>query len=307
MKKLMILTFLIVIIPFIIIIKSDNSDLYYKIKYGIYTNKKVKVKRVSKEKIEEVNLEKYVIGVVAGESPASFHEEALKAQAVASRSYVLNKISNNTTRNYDVVDTTTNQVYLDDDDMKEKWKQNYQKYYNKIKNAVQDTRGEVLIYDNQIINAMFFSTSNGFTENSKDVFNSDKPYLRSVDSSWDKTESPAFSTSVNLTTDEFLSNLGLNGNNVNIGNIEKTQTGRVKTIVINGKRFSSDEIRRIFGLKSTSFEIIKQDKKIVFNVKGFGHGVGMSQYGSNGMAKDNKSYKEILAHYYKNSKLKKVY
>ena len=299
MKKILILTLIIILIPLLIVGIDHKEEIIYKIKYGSINNKIIKVKRIDTGNIEEVPLEKYVLGVVAGEMPASFNIEALKAQAVASRTYALKKAESN--KEYDVEDSTTNQVYIDDNKMKEKWKDNYDELLKKIKNAVDETKGEVLLYNNELIDAMFFSTSNGYTENSDDVFSSSLPYLVSVESNWDKTESPVFASTKEVTKKEFLFNLGLSDSNtIDVNNIERTKTGRVKNITINKKVFKGTKIRSIFGLKSTSFTINIKNDVVTFNVNGYGHGVGMSQYGANGMAKEGYNYKEILKYYYQN-------
>lgn len=306
MKKIIFYALLIILIP-ILIIGLDKKDILIKIKYGIYNNKKIKVKRLSKNKIDDIMLEDYVFGVVAGEMPASFNIEALKAQAVASRTYALNKIEHNKNVDYDVVDSTSNQVYLDDEDIKNKWQNNYDKNVKKVKEAVDLTKGEVILYDNKIINAMFFSTSNGFTENSEDVFSVNEPYLKSVISNWDEVESPSYISTKTVPISEFVFNLNLDSKQINISNVEKTNTGRVKNITINNKVFKADKIRQAFSLKSTCFDINIKNDYVIFNVKGFGHGVGMSQYGANGMAKENKTYDQILKHYYKNCEIKKIF
>ena len=298
MKKIIILFILMVFIP-VMVAMNINIPTIYKYKYGIKSNKIIKVKRLSKNRIDEVPLEDYVIGVVAGEMPASFNNEALKAQAVVSRTYVLNKITKNNNKDYDVLDNSSNQVYIDEDDMKEKWKSDYERYKEKIKNAVTITTGQVILYKNEIIDAMFFSTSNGYTENSEDVFSNKKPYLVSVKSNWDEEISPAFSSMNTVSKTDFINALNIKENYIELGEVVKTKTGRIKTIVINEKKYDSNTIRNTFGLKSTSFEIKINDDNVIFNVKGYGHGVGMSQYGANGMAKNGSSYVDILKHYYK--------
>ncbi len=305
MKKILRFTFLIIIIPLLIVGLTNKEKILYKIKYGSISNKTIKVKRTNGE-IKNIPIEEYVIGVVAGEMPASFNIEALKAQAVASRTYVLKK-AQNTKNDYDILDGTSNQVYIDYDQMKEKWNNKYDEYLNKIKQAVNETKSEVILYNNELIDAMFFSTSNGYTENSGDVFKNNLPYLVSVESNWDKEESPVFSSSKEVSKSEFLFNLGISDSkDINISDIKKTNTGRVKSLVINGKSFESSKIRSIFNLKSTSFTINVSSDKVIFNVNGYGHGVGMSQYGSNGMAKQGYNYKDILNHYYKNCEIKKI-
>lgn len=306
MKKIIIFAMCLILVPFFIVGLDNSNNIINKIKYGIYNNEVIKVKRVSTGEVISIPLEEYVIGVVAGEMPASFDIEALKAQAIASRTYVLKRAANNKGE-YDVVDSVSNQVYLDNTQMKEKWPITYEKNLSKIKEAVLSTKGQVLLYNNNIIDAMFFSTSNGYTENSDDIFTSHLPYLTSVESKWDEVESPVFSSKNEISKQEFLRNLNLEINkDITINNIKKTQTGRIKSLDINGKTFESSEIRKIFNLKSTSFKIELNDDKVVFNVLGFGHGVGMSQYGANGMAKEGYNYMQILKHYYKNCDIKKI-
>ena len=305
MKKILLLT-LTIIIPLFIIGLTNRNEILNKIKYGFYSNSTIKVKKSKTNEIESVPIEEYVIGVVAGEVPASFDLEALKAQAVASRTYALEHKQRSKT-NYDVMDNTQNQVYINYEDMKNKWKNNYDENLNKITNAVNSTKGEVLLYDNNLIDAMFFSTSNGYTENSENVFSSKKPYLVSVPSPWDKQESPVFKTTSLISKKEFLFNLGLpDSNEINISDVKTTNTKRVISLNINGKKFKGSEIKSIFKLRSTSFSIEIKEDKVNFIVNGFGHGVGMSQYGANGMAKEGYDYKDILKHYYKNCEIKKI-
>lgn len=306
MKKILLLTLTIILIPLFIIGLTNRNEILNKIKYGFYSNSTIKVKKSKTNEIESVPIEEYVIGVVAGEVPASFDLEALKAQAVASRTYALEHKQRSKT-NYDVMDNTQNQVYINYEDMKNKWKNNYDENLNKITNAVNSTKGEVLLYDNNLIDAMFFSTSNGYTENSENVFSSKKPYLVSVPSPWDKQESPVFKTTSLISKKEFLFNLGLpDSNEINISDVKTTNTKRVISLNINGKKFKGSEIKSIFKLRSTSFSIEIKEDKVNFIVNGFGHGVGMSQYGANGMAKERYDYKDILKHYYKNCEIKKI-
>ena len=306
MKKIFLFTIIVVFIPVLIIGVEDTNKILNKIKYGIYSNKVVKVKDSKSGEITKVPLEEYVIGVVAGEMPASFNKEALKAQAVASRTYVLKRMNNNK-NDYDVLNNTQNQVYLNEKEMKEKWKESYNENLDIVTDAVKSTKGEVLLYENNIIDALFFSTSNGYTEDSNDVFSGDLPYLKSVESNWDKTESPVFYSTKEISKEEFLFNLGLDKNSsIDIKNINKTKTGRVIDMEINGNKIKSSRIRDAFGLRSTSFLTKILEDKIVFSVTGYGHGVGMSQYGANGMAKEGYKYEEILKYYYKNCEIKKI-
>lgn len=305
MKKILLFILLIIVIPTVVITIFNKENIIYKLKYGSINNKVVRVKINKTSEILKVPLEEYVIGVVAGEVPATFNIEALKAQAVASRTYVLKRI--NKEHEFDVYDNTNNQVYITKEYMKEKWQDNYEINFKRIKKAVLKTKGEVVLYNNDLIDALFFSTSNGYTENAKDVFGGDSPYLITVQSKWDREESPVFYSNKEISKNEFLSNLGLDSaNNIDIKNIEKTSSNRIKKIEINNKTFKGTEIRKIFSLRSTCFDIKVDKDRVLFNVSGFGHGVGLSQYGANGMAKEGYDYKKILTYYYKNCEIKKI-
>lgn len=248
-----------------------------------------------KEKNLYLDLENYVIGVVAGEMPALFQDEALKAQAVAARSYVLSKEKDG---NYVVSASTSDQVFLTSYEMKEKWQNDYDEYYNKILNAVKETTGEVLTKDNKIFKAFYFSMSNGYTENSKDVFGED--LTQSVESPFEISLSN-FEIVKEFSKRELLEKLGVD--NLNIENQQISETKHTSSIIIGGKEFSGIEVRKLLNLRSTDFEIKQVGENFNIITRGYGHGVGMSQYGANELAKSGKSYKEILAYYYKNTKL----
>ena len=181
MNKILLITLLVVFIPFFVVNLFVRTD---EIRFHYATNKVIRVKDASTNTISEVPFEEYIKGVLAGEMPVSFDLEALKAQAVAARSYALVQANKNKDADYDVVNTVDNQVYLTDDDLKEKWKDDYVSKVNKIKKAVQETKGEYLTYNGEVVEALFFSTSTGKTENSEEVFSSAVPYLRSVSSSF---------------------------------------------------------------------------------------------------------------------------
>lgn len=295
MKKIILLILIMLLIPYMIIVflTKDNNQI------------EVRIKKENNE-IIVVELEQYIIGVLAGEMPLSFNIEALKAGAVASRSYVLKKIQNNN-KEYDVVDTVMNQVYLDESKLKEKYGENYKEKIKKIKQAVEDTTGEYLSYNDEIVEALFFSTSTGKTENVEEVFNEYLPYLRSVDSSWDSETSPIFSETNTFTLNEFYEKLDLSiKEKLNYQILETTSTGRIKKIKINDKEFSGNEFATKLGLKSNYFEIMIFDTNILITTKGNGHGVGMSQYGAEAMAQKGYKYDEILKYYYQNVEIKKI-
>ncbi|MBQ3475739.1 MAG: stage II sporulation protein D [Bacilli bacterium] len=259
----------------------------------------------SNNEIKVLNIEDYLIGVVSSEVPVSFEKEALKAQAVASRTYALKQIEDNKDKNYDVTDNVLSQVYSTDDALKEKWGSNFDEYYNKIKTVVNETKGEFISYDNNPIFAFFFSTSNGTTEDNVNVFGADLPYLKPVDSSFDLDETNYVSTK-EYTIDEFYNLLGIPVDDLEITNIKRSNSNRVLYLEINGVSFKGRELQKILSLKSNDFDIKEENNKIIITTKGYGHGVGMSQYGANALAKKNMGYQDILKYYYRGVEIKKL-
>ena len=305
MKKIIIFTFFIIIIPYFILnLYSKNiKEIELKTDESI----KVRVKRLQKDKIDEIELNEYVLGVLAGEMPISFELEALKAQAVASRSYVLKRLDYNKDKDYDVVDSVTNQVYLDNEHLKKAWGDNYIKNINKLKTAVNETFNEYLECDGQIADALFFSTSNGYTENSELVFNFAVSYLKSVSSPWDKEVTTAFKTTKEMSLQEFYERLNLPyQEKIKIENIDRSATNRILKIKINNQEFTGREIYNKLKIRSTDFTIEQENTNVIITTIGYGHCVGMSQYGALGMAKKGYNYKEILTHYYQNTQIKKI-
>lgn len=305
MKKIIIFTFFIIIIPYFILnLYSKNIK---EIELKTDENIKVRVKRLQKDKIDEIELNEYVLGVLAGEMPISFELEALKAQAVASRSYVLKRLDYNKDKDYDVVDSITNQVYLDNEHLKKAWGDNYIKNINKLKTAVNETFNEYLECDGQIADALFFSTSNGYTENSELVFNFAVSYLKSVSSPWDKEVTTTFKTTKEMSLQEFYERLNLPyQEKIKIENIDRSATNRILKIKINNQEFTGREIYNKLKIRSTDFTIEQENTNVIITTIGYGHGVGMSQYGALGMAKKGYNYKEILTHYYQNTQIKKI-
>ena len=302
MKKLLLVVLLVIMIPFLFVNIYVKTD---EIKFKYVTNNMIRVKNDKTGIIKELPFEEYIKGVGAGEMPSTFELEALKAQAVASRSYAMYQMTATKNKEYDVVNTTANQVYLTDEELKNNWKEDYPKKINKIKRAIAETNGEYLTYDGQIVNAMFFSTSVGATENSEEVFVSALPYLRSVDSKWDE-QSPAYTDTYTFTLEEFYKKLNLPfSQTLKIEVIEKTSTGRTKTLKINNEEMQGRDFATKLSLRSNYFDIVQNQNNITITTKGFGHGVGMSQYGANGMAKEGYKYDQILKHYYKNTEIKK--
>ncbi len=267
-------------------------------------NQTVTVFRSSQNKVEELPIETYVAGVVAGEMPADFEEEALKAQALAARTYIVNRLANQVkekdVHGADVTDTIQNQVFRNNAELKSLWGKEYESKMKKITTAVKETAGQILTYQGKPITAAFFSTSNGYTENSGEYWKEDLPYLKSVASPWD-AKSPKFQTQITMKVKDFENRLGVNiesGNEVGTI-ISRTPGKRVEKIKIDGKEFSGREIREKLNLASTDFDWSKKGNLMIITAKGSGHGIGMSQYGANYMAQDGKTYKDIVEHYYK--------
>lgn len=306
MKKLIFSTLLIIFIPYLIISFFIKESEEIQFKY--MSNMTIRIKRSQTGVIDVVPIEEYIVGVVSGEVPISFEMEALKAQAVAARSYVLKQLEYNRNNDYDVVDTVMNQVYLDSDQLKNRWGNDYVNNLNKAKMAVLETKGEYLDCNGSVVEALFFSTSTGYTENSGEIFLTQQPYLKSVASLWDADVSPVYNDYFYFSLNEFYNKLGVYySDSVNVEIVSTTSTGRVKQIKINGRLFSGDEVQYLLGLRSTFFTIIQNGNNITVNTKGYGHGVGMSQYGAQGMALNGYKYDEILKYYYQGVEIKKIY
>ena len=231
MKKIIIFITLLIFIPFFIVIIYNKNYKEIELKYINITY--IRVKKLKTNTIEKIPLEEYIVGVLAGEMPIDFDLEALKAQAVASRSYALKRIEYNKDKEYDVVDSIMNQVYLDTDYLKDTWGLNYVKNINKLRTAVNETIDEYLEYNNKVVDALFFSTSNGYTEDSENVFNFECDYLKSVESPWDKDVSSAFKTKKTISLTDFYKKLNLPYNkNLNIEILKRSSP--------NGKLVATD-------------------------------------------------------------------
>ena len=252
-----------------------------------------------KDKNLYLDLEDYVVGVVAAEMPASFDKEALKAQAVASRSYLLSKYKSNIVK---ISSTINDQVFQTNDELKIKWGEAYDKYHEKILKAVNETKGEVVSRDGKTLKTYYFSMSNGKTENSKSVFG-DNTFI-SVDSPLENNNLKNFEVVKEFTKEDLLKILNLN--DIVIQNVTKNDTNHVDNIIVTNKKYKGTEFRKLLGLRSTDFDILEKEGKYYITTRGYGHGVGMSQYGANEMAKHGYKYEDIINHYYQNSELTKI-
>lgn len=256
-------------------------------------------------------LEQYLVGVVAAEMPAGFETEALKAQAVAARTYTLRQIQNGgCSSGASGCDICTNskccQAYDSEADCKKKWGGAYAVNAEKITKAVRDTQGEALYYNGSLIEALYHAASGGQTEDSENVFAAAQPYLRSVESAHE-VGSAHLEDKVAFTKKEFVNKINAAFSKAKLktskleSQVKITQlyeSGRVKSIKLGGTTVSGRELRGALGLRSALFTIEFSGNSVIIRTKGFGHGVGMSQSGANGMAMDGARYQDILTHYY---------
>ena len=287
--------------------KDENNDKNKDIIIDSSSN--IKVYLTKEKKIVEVPIEDYVKSVVSSEMLASFDNEALKAQAIAARTFVASrKIKACPNANGgDVCDSTHCQVYVNKDEKIKLWGDKGNEYWDKISKAVDATAGKVLSFNDELVlYPQFFSTSSGNTENSVDVFSNAIPYLVSVKSEGENI-APKYETEFTFSIDEFINKInsvyvdaGLTTSslNENIEILTRSEAGGVKEIKFGGQTVKGTEFRISFGLSSTNFEYSIDGNNIVFKCKGYGHGVGMSQWGANVMGKNGAKYDEILKHYY---------
>ena len=267
------------------------------------------------EKVHEIPLEDYLVGVVAAEMPAEFPTEALKAQAVAARTYVLKRMSvggveNPTHSGADVCDDHRHgQAWISENEMKKRWGVvDYYRYYHKIKSVVNETGKMVITYDGRLIDPAYHaSCGGGGTENSEDVWKFKLPYLRSVAcvGSEKKTE-----RTIQIPLAEAEQKLGVELNAVPVSTkgsqiavVEKTAAGNPKLLKISGKEIPAVAVRDMLSLRSTKFIWKIDEGQLSITTTGYGHGVGMCQYGAKGLALEGKNYKEILTHYYTGVKI----
>ena len=260
------------------------------------------------DKLLTMNLEEYVLGVASGEMPVTYELEALKAQAVATRTYTLYRAAHGGCHTYEGADVCTNsaccQAFSTRARMQERWGDAYAQNYNRLAEAVMETAGQVLTYDGKLCDALYHACSGGRTEDSENVYGNALPYLRGVDSPY---EDPMREGDVTFGTDEFIAlitakypDCGVTADNWReTVAVESTyESGRVQTFRLGSVTLTGKEANRLFSLKTAMFTLTASEDGPVFHTKGYGHGVGLSQNGANGMAKHGSDYREILLHYY---------
>lgn len=282
---------------------------------------KIKIFLSKEKKIKELSLEEYVTGVVAAEMPAAFDIEALKAQAVAARTYALAHVAElggvpcKNANGANLCDTVHCQAYMTKEERANEWpKDKVHELWDKIKMAVKGTEGQVLTYNNALVmEPYYFATSSGKTENSEEVFSNSIPYLRSVESEGEE-RAPNFKSSRIFGYNQLSEIINNNYNNAKVTSdnikkeitiIDRTQAGSVKNIKVGSITMTGSKFRTMLGLKSSNFKIVFNLKSVEIDCSGYGHGVGMSQWGADAMAKKGKNYREILTHYYQSTVISK--
>ena len=293
MKNKILLSIIIILLPITVFMlskqvspKPQNSNDQTSQAKEIYIDL-----LINNEK-KQIPLEEYLVSVVGAEVPALFDMEALKSQAVASRTFALYQEN---TRGYV---TTSDQAYNSLEELQQKWQDNYYTYLKRITDAVNMTKNQVITYNKKLIKAYFYAMSNGYTTTSLSVFNESLPYLNTIMPTFDNETNTKFKVTKKVSKDEFCKTLNIDCAALTINNIITDYSNRIETLSINKKTYTGIEIRKIFNLRSTDFTITVENNDIIFTTKGYGHGVGMSQYGANAMAKEGSNYKDILEYYY---------
>ena len=260
--------------------------------------------------VEIMALDVYLQGVVRGEMPASFELEALKAQAAAERTYIYYQLAAGRKEAHPNADVCTDpsccNAWLSGEAAREKWGGDFDGWESRIEEAVAATDGQVALYDGQPILAVFHSSSAGKTAGAGDVWSGDMPYLRSVDSPEGEETVPNYYSAAEFTAAEAKALLAQahpeltfsGGPDKWFGAVEKDESGRVGTVEVCGAPLRGVEVRRIFSLRSACFTIDAAADRVTFRVTGYGHGVGMSQYGANELARQGRTWQEILLWYY---------
>ena len=282
------------------LVETKSSQKYINYETIDKESPKINIYNHKTNKTEQMDIEEYLYGVLSGEMPSDFDIEALKAQAVAAV----------------CTDYTHCQEYKSYEELKESKGEDWIKdSYPIIKQAVDETKGHIITYDGEPILPLYFSTSSGKTENSEEVFSTEYPYLRSVDSPYDKY-APKYASTLKISNKDFVRKLKNTYSDINIIEdnlssqikiLSRSDGGSVEKIKLGNKEVTGRDIRNILNLNSANFEIKFDTNSLDFVVKGYGHGVGMSQWGAQGMAEEGYKYYEILSHYYKDTIIKDLY
>lgn len=320
MKRIVILslisTFCILISPVGIMFNGSENDgdkaqsVQYEINPEKYKNAVtgdiVRVFNADTKSVTELDFRDYIIGVVAGEMPVEFHEEALSACAVAAATLTRKKMStpDDSLNGADIsTDPAKHQAYMSLSEMKERWGESFDMYYEKLCAAVDKSIGYSVVYDGELITAVYHSVSTGITEDAENVWMGKIPYLISVNSDGDRF-SPRYASELFVKSEEFKSRISEAGDaewsegEPLISDASYTAAGRIKSITAGGVTFNGEEFRKLFSLRSAAVTYSFSQEGVLLKVKGYGHGVGLSQYGADYYARQGKTWQEIIKHYY---------
>ena len=314
MKKFLFISALLLTVSFIfpvIAVKPTNRDdktlpvlskSVRKVK-KVSNNDKFKIKLVQTGEIVKLSREEYLFGCIASEMPINYEDEALKAQGIAAFTYAIRK-KESSCEEYDLTDDyQVDQCYKSREEIKEKWGENYTENAEKLERIIAEISGLTLTYNGETALSLYHAVSCGKTLSAKEVWGEDIPYLVSVDSSYDKLNEK-YNTVVSVNKSDFMKDFSLS--ELKGIKTEKSGNGRVEFLTVSDEKIDSGEIVKKYSLRSGCFDVETNEESIVFSVFGYGHGVGMSQYGADCMAKNGSSYEEILLHYYKGCKIEKM-
>ena len=291
---------------------AENNDTSTYPKYNYSNFATIKLYHSKTGEIEELPIDEYLYGVVSAEMPVKYDIEALKAQAVVARTYTIYQITHSNGKHGDA-DICDNyaccQAWISKEDRIAKWEEKEaEDNWQKIVNAVDSTQGKVITYNGEVIDAFFHSNSGGITETASNVWGGQNyPYLQSVETSGED-EYSEYNSEVEISKEELINKIRKKHSEIEINYdeqdsikiIELTESGRVKTIKLGNIEIAGTELRTLLGLKSTNFSFEIRDNSIIFFVKGYGHGVGMSQTGADSLAKQGINYEDIIKHFYYN-------
>lgn len=319
MKKMMCITAIItafmLLVPLAVLGEgSDSETTVTQVAAVVKTEKKktdvFKVYNHESKEITQMSADDYIFCVVAAEMPALYDVEAIKAQAVASYTYACYKREENKAKEYDIsTDFNADQSFKTEEKARTDWGENADEYVKKIKDAIKEVSGEKITYKGEVILAVYHAVSSGVTYSAEDVWGKKIEYLKSVDSSGDKTAKKYMQTFEFSESDlkEKLSSLVTNpkDNTPLLGEVNAKENGLVEYVKVYGQKVKGSDIRTALGLASSNFKFEKTDGRYIFTTLGYGHGVGMSQNGANVLANEGKNYKQILKHYYEGTKISK--
>ena len=313
MKKVMFyilfVIFLIIVLPIVFTKKFETEEVSKTNPYDYGDYSKISLLHVQTGAIEELTLDEYLYGVVASEMPASFEVEALKAQSVVARTYTIYQMKNSDKhKEADLCDSSLCcQAWMTKENRFSRWEDDKEnEYWNKIVKAVNDTKGKIIFYNDEPINALFHSNSGGITELGINVWGGDYPYLQIVETAGEDAYT-SFKSEVKISKDQLVEIMNSKYTDFSIDFYKDdfikinsyTNSKRVSKIKIGNKELTGVEARNLLGLKSTQFDFKIEGDDIFFSVIGYGHGVGFSQCGGDVLAKLGKSYEEIIKYYYK--------